>query len=154
MKQRKTKPKAKPRKHKVHVARKPDEVVDFKKRFLVKLAEGHSPGAAARLIKLSRSAAFGWKKTDEVFAEAWTEAVEAGLDEVEEKVYKNALDGNSLDAHFILKHRRREIYGNQDIIPAPNFILNINLAEQAKKLETMGLPVPLIDTDYEDNVPE
>jgi hypothetical protein len=134
-----------------HVARTPDEVVKYKQRFLAQLAKGKSPGVAARLVKIARCTAYGWKKEDEVFAAAWVDAVETGLDELETSVYASGLAGNSSDAQFILKHRRREVYGNTDNSQPNNFILDITLAEQVKRLERLGLPVPVIESDREED---
>jgi len=61
--------------------------------------------------------AYGWKKEDQEFDAAWVDAVENALDALETQLYDSALAGNSSDTQFILKHRRREVYGNVDDRP-------------------------------------
>jgi hypothetical protein len=131
------------RKRKTPVARTPADVVRFKERFLEQVAKGLSPGAAARVGKIARSTAFGWKKDDPEFAEKWTDAVESGLDKLENSLYESALAGNSSAAQFILKHRRRDVYGSTERrAQSNNFFRQSTLAEHYKRLERLGLPVP------------
>jgi hypothetical protein len=136
-------------KRKKPVARTPEAVAKYKELFLKQLAKGRSPGAAARAIKIARQTAYNWKNDDRKFDAAWRDAVETGLDLLETKLYDSAMNGNSSDAQFILKHRR---YGTREA-PAvkSNFMLNITLQEQYKRLERLGLPVPVIETDYEED---
>jgi hypothetical protein len=150
------------RKHKEHVARTPEAVAKYKERFLQQLALGRSPGVAARNVGIARSTAYGWKKEDQEFDAAWVDAVETALDGLETQLYDSALAGNSSDAQFILKHRRREVYGNvgdrprrevygnvDDRPQQPDF-RNIPLEEHIERLKRLGLPVPVIESDYEE----
>jgi hypothetical protein len=139
------------RKRKQPVARTPEAVAKFKELFLKQLALGRSPGVAARNVRIARATAYGWKKEDQEFDAAWVDAVETGLDVIETSLYDSALGGNSSDAQFILKHRRREVYGNTDIQQSNDFILNITLEEHYKQLERMGLPIPVIESDREED---
>jgi tripartite-type tricarboxylate transporter receptor subunit TctC len=52
----------------------------------------------------------------------------------------------------LLRARRPEVYARSgDSRPQPsNFILNLTLQERLARLERLGLPVPVIETDYED----
>jgi len=44
------------------------------------------------------------------------------------------------------------VFGNVEDRPQPsNFILNITLEEQLKRLERLGLPLPVIESDYEED---
>jgi hypothetical protein len=131
-----------------HVARTPDEVVKYKQRFIEQLALGRSPGVAARNIKIARCTAYGWRTADQEFDAAWIDAVETGLDLLETKLYDSGMNGNSSDAQFILKHRR---YCVGDSRPQSNFILNTTLAEHTKRLELLGLPLPVIESDCEED---
>ena len=56
---------------------------------------------------------------------------------------------------FQLRARRPEVYGRSgDSRPQSNVTLNITLAERIERLKRLGLPVPVIETDYEeDNAP-
>ena len=122
-----------------------------KKKFIEQLALGRSPGAAAEAIKIARSTAYVWKKEDQDFDAQWVDAVETSLDKLETKLYDSALAGNSSDLQFALRHRRRDVYGNTDDKPQhSSFILNLTLQEQFKRLERLGLPLPVIESDYEE----
>ena len=139
------------RKHKEHVARTPEAVAKYKERFLQQLALGRSPGVAARNVGIARSTAYGWKKEDQGFDAAWVDAVETALDALETQLYDSGLAGNSSDAQFILKHRRREVYGNVKERPQQSdFILNVSMEEHYKRLERLGLPRPEIESDFEE----
>jgi hypothetical protein len=136
------------RKRKKPVARTPEAVAKFKERFLKQLALGRSPGVAARNVRIARSTAYGWKKEVQEFDAAWVDAVETALDALETQLYDSAMNGNSSDAQFILKHRRYST-GEAPAVKS-NFMLNITLQEHNKRLERLGLPVPVIEGDYED----
>jgi hypothetical protein len=135
------------RKRKKPVARTPEAVAKFKELFLKQLALGRSPGVAARKVRIARATAYGWRKADQEFDAAWVDAVETGLDLLETKLYDSAMNGNSSDAQFMLKHRRY-CTGEAPAVKS-NFMLNITLAEHTKRLERLGLPVPQIEGDYE-----
>ncbi len=138
------------KKRKQQVARKPEEVEDHKKRFLVELELGNAPGTAARKAHIARCTAYKWKKEDPEFDAAWHDAIETSLDDVESGLFDRAKKGNSADAQFIMKHRRRETYGNTDGPNKQNFILNITLQDHYKRLEQLGLPIPVREGDYEE----
>jgi hypothetical protein len=141
------------RKRKKPVARTPEAVAKFKNRFLKQLELGRSPGVAARNIKIARSTAYAWKKEDQEFDAAWIDAVETGLDLLETSVYERGLKYGGEDARFILKHRRRNVFGNIDA-PAQaksDFMLNITLEEHLERLDRLGLPRPVIESDYEED---
>lgn len=122
---------------------------ELKEKFLKALASGVTPTVAANAVGSCRSVVYRWRREDPKFAEEWVDAIEQGIDQVENSVYKNALKGISVDAHFILKSRRREIYGTGDQ-QKPAVVVNITLQDQLKRLERLGLPVPMIEGDYED----
>jgi hypothetical protein len=99
-------------------------------------------------VKVARSTAYGWKKEDQEFDAAWVDAVETALDALETQLYDSAMNGNSQDAQFILRYRR---YNNDGGRPQqPNFFSNITLQDRLKRLERLGLPLPVIETDYHD----
>jgi hypothetical protein len=120
----------------------------------VQLEQGYTPGAAAKKIGVAYSTAHHWKEKDEKFAVAWADAVEVGLDMLAHAVYQRGLLDGGEDARFILRGRRRGIFGNADGAHQQqrpsNFILNITLQEQLKRLERLGLPVPMIESDFEE----
>jgi hypothetical protein len=126
------------------------QVKKFKRLFLDELDAGLSPGAACRKLNLSRSAAYHWRKDDPEFKEEWENAVETCLDMVESRLYKSALEGNDMLAMYTLNNRR---YNQQINRPPPpsNYTLNITLAEHEKRLERLGLPAPMIESDVEED---
>jgi hypothetical protein len=140
---------------KTHVARKPDEVANYKKRFLEQLKKGCPPGVAARNVNIARCTAYNWRTADREFDAAWIDAVETALDRLETKLYDSAMKGNFKNARFILQNRR---YNKPRGRPQQsNFCSSITLEEQLKRIERLGLPVPVIETDYDiddcDDVP-
>lgn len=149
MLKRKPKKRARPNQtRKSPVAARPIEVLECKKIFLTLLAEGLSPGAACEEIELSRSAAYAWRKADKQFENDWEDAVQTSLDKLETTVFKRAMNGSIVDAHYTLNKRR---YDRQDIArPISNFVLNVSLGDHIKRLEQLGLPVPVIEGDYEE----
>jgi hypothetical protein len=147
MRKRKVKSKLKIRKHKPHVARTPDEVERYKKKFLVFLAQGKWPKTAARLAGISRAAVFGWKKDDEQFAADWHDAIEGAMDELEKRTFQAGLTDSPSDRQFMLKHRRKDIYGGTDPGQRGGLTINISLQEHILRLQRLGLPVPQIESD-------
>ena len=52
-----------------------------------------------------------------------------------------------------MRYRRPEVYGGRGADEKPaqsDFILNITLEEQFKRMERLGLPIPVIESDYEE----
>ena len=137
---------------KTHVARTPEAVAAYKKLFIKQLAMGRSPGVAADNIKIARATAYGWKKEDAEFDAAWVDAVETALDKLETRVYNSGMRGNASNAQFTLKHRRKGVYGNDgDRAPnmQTNILANITLQEHLERLDRLGLPRPVIESDHE-----
>lgn len=96
---------------------------------LVLLAKGHTPAVVGAQLNIARSTLFKWRREDERFAEAWDEAVEAGVDLLEQEIRRRAVEGvdrpvfqqgecvgfvreysDSLAA-MMLQGRRRRVYG-------------------------------------------
>jgi hypothetical protein len=70
---------------------------------------------------------------------------------LETKLYDSGMNGNSSDAQFILRHKR---YDRPENRTQSSFITNITLEEHTKRLERLGLPVPVIESDYEEDEPK
>jgi Homeodomain-like domain-containing protein len=144
------------RKHKVHVPSTPTDTALRKKAMVKLLAAGVAPGDAAEKVGISRSTGYNWKTEDKAFSAQWDNAVETSLDKLETELYdiaKNDPDNISPRIKAIettLKHRR---YGNGES-HAPrqqtNFILNVTMEEHFKRLHRLGVPVPEIESDYEE----
>ena len=138
----------KPKPHRGTVARAPLRVEAAKKQFLEHLADGKSPGTAARLTMIMRSTFYKWRKADEEFAAQWDDAVETGLDELESQVYVRGFNGdNPEDARFALQRRRYDRERPQQL--APQTVINVTLQEHVRKIMDAGLPPLEIETDYE-----
>lgn len=118
---------------------------------------GLAPASAAAKVGITRETAYAWKQKDKEFDARWKDAIEAGLDRMETAVYGEGFKGNITAAIFVLKHKRKEIYGDfeteqpqQTAKQLNNYFLNITLQEHAKRIERLGFQAPLIESDFED----
>lgn len=111
---------------------------------LVLLAKGHTPAVVGAQLNIARSTLLKWRRDDPQFAEAWEEAVEAGVDLLEEEIRRRAVSGvdrpvfqkgecvgfvreysDSLAA-MMLQGRRRRVYGrNADENDGQSVTVNI-----------------------------
>ena len=112
----------------------------------------NSPGVAASLANLARATVYGWKRDDPDFAKAWDNAIEAGVDLVETRLIQRALKDSDSNAQFYLRARRPEIYGRRELLPTPtqNVDVRVSLEEHHQRLVRLGLPLPVIEGDYEE----
>lgn len=88
-------------------------------RLLRQLALGKSVSAACKLEGIGRTAYYEWRKQDPAFAEAADEAIEQGTDRLEDEAMRRALNRKSPSDTlliFLLKARRREIYGDKQAV--------------------------------------
>src|SRR5215216_5786805 len=102
-----------------------------RERFLAVLTETASVTDACKIANLPRPTAYVWRNKDLAFRFAWDQAYQLGLDALEDAVMRRALVGNErpvfhkgeivgyvrepsdILAMFMLKSRRREIYGDR-----------------------------------------
>lgn len=77
-------------------------------RFLLALSEGLHVCEAVRRAGVSRSTVYNWKNDDPAFAEAWNDALETMLDNVENAIYTAAMQGNVTAQIFILKTKGKD----------------------------------------------
>jgi hypothetical protein len=61
--------------------------------FLDALTSGKSPTYAAQMAGISRISAYLWRNKDASFKKRWEEAVEAGVDKLEDEAHRRATDG-------------------------------------------------------------
>lgn len=61
--------------------------------FLTVLADGGSVTMACKAAAIGRSTAYEWKAEDEAFAALWDEALEAGIDLLEDEARRRAVEG-------------------------------------------------------------
>ena len=150
------------RKHELREASHAPEATKANKALIIEaLAGGMSPAEAAEAAKVGRSTAYDWKKDDPVFAMQWENAVQVSFDKVEGRLYKIAMHGEDPVARSacmdILKNRKPAEWNNSgnngDLVSGSqtNYFLHMPMQEHIERLERLGLPVPVIESDNEED---
>jgi hypothetical protein len=80
--------------------------------FLAALRENPSVEHACRVAGVARSAAYERRAIYPAFADAWADALEEGIDELQSVVFKRAIEGSDRCVMFLLRAHRPAIYGN------------------------------------------
>lgn len=62
-------------------------------RFITHLSASANVTASARAIGAARRTLYNWREKDETFAAAWAEALERGLDALEDECMRRAMEG-------------------------------------------------------------
>jgi hypothetical protein len=96
-----------------------------KRRFLSALTVHGTVSHAAQAAGVSRNTAYRWRVEDRQFADAWDEATENAVDQVESTIYQQAIGGNTIAAIFYLK-AHRPIYRDK---------LNIDIKQAQSEIE-------------------
>ena len=78
--------------------------------FLRALRRNPNVTAAAAISGIPRRSLYDLRADDETFAAKWDEALDASVDEVEEKAFRIAKDGDNQMIQFVLKAHRPERY--------------------------------------------
>lgn len=85
--------------------------------FLAALSQSPNVTGAARLAGITRQHAYQTRDIDPAFKAAWDDAIEQAVDGLEDRAYTLAHAGlqgiSPVLLIFLLKGRRREIYGDQ-----------------------------------------
>ena len=97
------------------MARLSKRTPEVRARFLAALSDGLSVTAAAIAAGARRSAMYGWRAEDPLFAEAWDEAIEEGTDKLEDEARRRALNGSDQLIMFMLKARRPAKYRERSL---------------------------------------
>ena len=84
-----------------------------KEVFLKCLANGDSIRSASEQVKVVRQTVYNWKENDEEFAAAWDEAMEAGIERLEDAAYNRAMEGSDTLMIFLLKAKRPKVYSDK-----------------------------------------
>src|SRR5829696_7099857 len=92
----------------------------LEEEFLNLLREGNSVSAASQAHHIGRPTVFTWKRDSEEFAAAWEDAMEASIDGLEDLARQRAKEGSDTMIIFLLKSRRRKVYGVQNEVPGAN----------------------------------
>jgi hypothetical protein len=105
-----------------------------RKVFLDALAETGMVKTAYERAKISHASIYDWREADPQFAADWDEALERGIDRLEDEAMRRAMHGtpepvfyqgeecgqirrySDTLAIFMLKSRRRHIYGDQQTV--------------------------------------
>lgn len=84
-------------------------LTDAKRRaFLSALMEMPNVSRACRLVNVSKTTVYKLRKADPQFALDWDEALDAGVDNLEEAAYERASETSDILAMFLLKGYRPE----------------------------------------------
>lgn len=71
---------------------------------------------AADAVGISRGTAYRWRETDAKFAQAWDEAIEGAIDDVEKALADRAKGKDTIAGIFLLKSRRRDLYHEKQTV--------------------------------------
>jgi Bacteriophage Sf6, terminase small subunit-like len=76
------------------MARRTATITDrARQRFLDGLAEGHTVTHAVKAAGIAKRTVYDIRQRDETFALAWSDAIEAGTDRIEEEALRCAVEG-------------------------------------------------------------
>jgi hypothetical protein len=152
------------------ISRNPASKPVYQRRMLEALARGMSPTSAANAAGVGRSTAYLWRQEDPEFAVKWDEAVANGIDLLEDEARRRAVEGVKRPVYrrgvlvgeiteysdglliFLLKRRRPEVYGDRMTRREKLTPKVLSLEESRSRLKRLGLPVPLIEGDYEEEL--
>lgn len=114
-------------------------------RFIEALSNSGNVRASCLAAGISRELAYNRRKISKPFAQRWAWALEDAVDTVEAIAWQRAMSGQSDQIiMFILKSRRREIYGDQIRVQTEAF------RSQVEKLANdMGLDVESVMAEAE-----
>jgi hypothetical protein len=135
--------------------------------FLAELAHGASVTAAAEYAGVSRAMVFRWRRDDPEFAQRWDEAVQMGVDRLEDEAHRRAVHGVARPVYqggarvgeireysdtlllAILRGKRPEVYARLDTQTNVNVEVRLTREQALERLHQLGLPVPFIETEFE-----
>lgn len=89
---------------------------DWYKPFLKALSEEPNVSRACKEARVPRSTAYHAREEDAKFRQAWDEAIDDGVDVLEQEARRRALTGSDTLMIFLLKAYRRERFGDKATI--------------------------------------
>ena len=133
----------------------------WKPLFLETLRETANVSRSAKIAGVSRKTAYKHRETSETFRDAWDDAIEEGLDYLEEEARRRAFEGTQKPVYqrgelvghvrefsdtltiFLLKGRRPEVYGDRlkqevtgkDGGPVEHKHQGFNLAAEVRRID-------------------
>jgi hypothetical protein len=102
-------------------------------KFLENLGMTGSVLRAAAAAKASRNTFYCLRASDPRFREAWDQALERGLDALEDSLFERGAAGDTTAAIFLLKKRRPHIYGDQPKTLTQNLSVRLMSPEQREE---------------------
>ncbi len=122
-----------------------------KESFLETLRRSCNVTASCEIAGLARETAYHWRRVDPTFSSAWDEALGQGLDALEDEIMCRAKDGvvepvfyqgqvvgetrrySDTLAMFILKSKRREVWGKKKEITATTEFEQLSPEERERR---------------------
>jgi hypothetical protein len=125
-----------------------------KKRFIDHLLAGESVARAAmsKDVGISRREVYNWKKEDVDFSVKWDDAVQVGLDLMEDESRRRAMDSSDGLLSMWLKCRRPEVWNQPPPAQENNTNVNVRITtvmEALNRMEQLGLPPMEIEGDFD-----
>jgi hypothetical protein len=123
--------------------------------------------AAAEYAGVSRAMVFRWRRDDPEFALRWDEALQMGVDRLEDEAHRRAVHGVVRPVYqggakvgeireysdtlllAILRGKRPEVYCRPDVNVNIKGKVELTREQAADRLRQLGLPVPWIETEFE-----
>lgn len=105
--------------------------VTAKKTFVANLGDSGNVTAASMAAGISRQTAYEWRAADAAFAAEWDSQVQAGLDKLEQVAHQRAGETSDTLAIFLLKSKRRAVFGDHSSIEHSGTVNLAGLAELA-----------------------
>ena len=94
-----------------------------KKLFIANFADmGGNIGQTCKLLKMARRTYYLWMQGDDKFKKKVDETEQSFVDNVESAAYATALEGSTTMQQFILKSKRRKVYGDRIEVDSTNKI--------------------------------
>lgn len=84
--------------------------------FLLCLANGDSVKHACEVSGIGRKTVYMWRAEDPGFADEWDDAIESGVERLEDEAYRRALVGSDTLMIFLLKAKRPKVYADKQRI--------------------------------------
>jgi hypothetical protein len=101
--------------------------------------------SALKRARIGRRTYYEWRDADPLFAQAVKDAIEEGLDALEDALIERGLANDTTAAIFMLKSRRRDIYGDKATVD-----LRVTMREKVEQLASeLGIPADTLMAEAE-----
>jgi hypothetical protein len=147
----------------------------YRNAFLAELRGGRSPSMAAKVAGIDRSTAYLWRRTDEEFRKQWADAVEEGIDLLEDEAKRRGIEGVLKPVYYmgevvgevreysdallalLLKGLRASVYAPNNRVELtgadgrPIEIQALTEEQAAKRLLELGVKPAIFDPDEDED---